>query len=86
MYKKFLILSFLAMFLISCVNKEVVRYVDKPVLVFPPQALINPEPVPVIQGDDVRALIDVYLDTRNALYKANEKLIRIGDMKKPLQE
>lgn len=73
------------MFLTSCGNKqEVVKYVDKPVYILPPQSLVDVEPVPVIQGQDVKALLDVYLETRNALYKANEKLKQIGDMKKPL--
>lgn len=72
------------MFLTSCGNKqEVIKYVDKPVYILPPQSLVDVEPVPVIQGDNVKALIEVYLNTRNALYKANEKLRKISDMKNP---
>ena len=53
MYKKCMILSFLFLFLTACGSTEVIKYVDKPVLVFPSEALLEPERVPVIKGDDV---------------------------------
>lgn len=85
MYKKCMILSCLVLFLTACGSTEVIKYVDKPVLVFPSEALLEPEGVPVIKGDDVKALIDVYVETRSGLYKANEKLKQVGEWKEGLK-
>ena len=87
MYRKYWILSFLAVFLVGCSNKETI-YVDVPVIVAPSDALLEVESIPVIRGDTVESLVNWSLDLKDALLRSNGKLESIKqwkhNVKKPL--
>jgi hypothetical protein len=82
---KYLVLSYLLVFLTGCSSKEVV-YIDVPIIVAPSDALLEPEVVPVIKGDTVESLVNWSLDLKDALLRSNGKLESINRWKEELKE